>query len=79
MVKPSEAEKNLVQTNASGGGSAVGPYGAGDRKLYVGNLHFNMTEFQLKQVIWLCYWLRVEEGEGIAGRRIFYGIKSQAE
>ncbi|KAH7861784.1 hypothetical protein Vadar_030869 [Vaccinium darrowii] len=49
MVKPSEAEKNLVQTNASGGGSAVGPYGAVDRKLYVGNLHFNMTEFQLKQ------------------------------
>jgi len=50
MVKPSEAEKNLVQTNASGGGSAVGPYGAVDRKLYVGNLHFNMTEFQLKQI-----------------------------
>ncbi|KAL6993058.1 hypothetical protein U1Q18_011178 [Sarracenia purpurea var. burkii] len=50
MVKPSEAEKNLVQTNASGGGSVVGPYGAVDRKLYVGNLHFNMTEFQLKQI-----------------------------
>ncbi|XAR73244.1 hypothetical protein NMG60_11007152 [Bertholletia excelsa] len=49
MVKPSEAEKNLVQTNASGG-SAVGPYGAIDRKLYVGNLHFNMTDFQLKQI-----------------------------
>ena len=53
MVKPSEAEKNLVQSNALGGGSAVGPYGAVDRKLYVGNLHFNMTEFQLKQVKWL--------------------------
>ncbi|XP_057502181.1 uncharacterized protein LOC130785978 isoform X2 [Actinidia eriantha] len=50
MVKPSEAEKNLVQTNASGGGSVAGPYGAVDRKLYVGNLHFNMTEFQLKQI-----------------------------
>ncbi|XP_057492867.1 uncharacterized protein LOC130778320 isoform X2 [Actinidia eriantha] len=50
MVKPSEAEKNLVQSNASGGGSAVGPYAAVDRKLYVGNLHFNMTEFQLKQI-----------------------------
>ncbi|KAL7223411.1 hypothetical protein ACSBR1_024960 [Camellia fascicularis] len=50
MVKPSEAEKNLVQTNASGGGSVVGSYGAVDRKLYVGNLHFNMTEFQLKQI-----------------------------
>lgn len=53
MVKPSEAEKNLVQSNASaaGSGGLVGPYGAVDRKLYVGNLHFNMTEFQLKQVI----------------------------
>ncbi|XP_052195795.1 uncharacterized protein LOC127803545 isoform X3 [Diospyros lotus] len=50
MVKPSEAEKNLVQTSASAGGSAVGPYGAIDRKLYVGNLHFNMTDFQLKQI-----------------------------
>ncbi|GFY91177.1 splicing factor, CC1-like protein [Actinidia rufa] len=49
MVKPSEAEKNLVQSNASDVGSAVGPHGAVDRKLYVGNLHFNMTEFQLKQ------------------------------
>ncbi|KAL2498684.1 Splicing factor [Abeliophyllum distichum] len=51
MVKPSEAEKNLVQSNTAGGGSGVvGPYGAADRKLYVGNLHFNMTEFQLKQI-----------------------------
>ncbi|KAG5119607.1 hypothetical protein JHK82_034027 [Glycine max] len=45
MVKPSEAEKNLVQSNASSGAAGVtGPYGAVDRKLYVGNLHFNMTE-----------------------------------
>ncbi|KAI8007345.1 RNA-binding protein 39 [Camellia lanceoleosa] len=51
MVKPSEAEKNLVQTNASGGGSVVGSYGAVDRKLYVGNLHFKDTRFQIKQVI----------------------------
>ncbi|CAI9109124.1 OLC1v1008881C1 [Oldenlandia corymbosa var. corymbosa] len=50
MVKPSEAEKNLVQSNTSGGSSVVGPYGATDRKLYVGNLHFNMTELQLKQI-----------------------------
>ncbi|GAV76352.1 RRM_1 domain-containing protein, partial [Cephalotus follicularis] len=52
MVKPSEAEKNLVQSNASGAGAvgAVGPYGAVDRKLYVGNLHFNMTEIQLRQI-----------------------------
>ncbi|KAE8700105.1 ribonuclease P protein subunit p25-like protein-like [Hibiscus syriacus] len=52
MVKPSEAEKNLVQSNASGAGagSVAGPYGAVDRKLYVGNLHFNMTEMQLRQI-----------------------------
>ena len=52
MVKPSEAEKNFVQTNASTGGAGVaGPYGAVDRKLYVGNLHFNMTESQLREVL----------------------------
>lgn len=51
MVKPSEAEKNLVQSNAtSGAAGVVGPYGAVDRKLYVGNLHFNMTESQLREV-----------------------------
>ncbi|QCD84785.1 RNA-binding protein 39 [Vigna unguiculata] len=51
MVKPSEAEKNLVQSNASGGVAGVaGPYGAVDRKLYVGNLHFNMTESQLREI-----------------------------
>lgn len=51
MVKPSEAEKNLVQSNTSAGGTATGPYGAIDRKLYVGNLHFNMTETQLRKVL----------------------------
>ncbi|KAL4333626.1 hypothetical protein GQ457_07G004600 [Hibiscus cannabinus] len=52
MVKPSEAEKNLVQstTSGAGAGSVAGPYGAVDRKLYVGNLHFNMTEMQLRQI-----------------------------
>jgi hypothetical protein len=51
MVKPSEAEKNLVQSNASSGAAGVvGPYGAVDRKLYVGNLHFNMTEANLREV-----------------------------
>ncbi|CAI0555062.1 unnamed protein product [Linum tenue] len=48
MVKPSEAEKNLVQSNATG--ATTGPYGPVDRKLYVGNLHFNMTEMQLRQL-----------------------------
>jgi len=55
MVKPSEAEKNLVQSNTSGGAAGVaGPYGAVDRKLYVGNLHFNMTESQLREVFLFC-------------------------
>lgn len=53
MVKPSEAEKNLVQSTASAGGSAgglIGPYSGGARKLYVGNLHYNIKEDQLRQV-----------------------------
>ncbi|KAL8229389.1 hypothetical protein R6Q57_014289 [Mikania cordata] len=50
MVKPSEAEKNLVQSTAASGAGVGGSYGAADRKLYVGNLHFNMTEMQLKQI-----------------------------
>ncbi|XP_076937892.1 uncharacterized protein LOC143605786 isoform X2 [Bidens hawaiensis] len=51
MVKPSEAEKNLVQSTATAGGAA-GVAGAtgGARKLYVGNLHYNMKEDQLRQV-----------------------------
>ncbi|PWA79620.1 NAD(P)-binding Rossmann-fold superfamily protein [Artemisia annua] len=31
-------------------GGVEGPYGAVDRRLYMGNLHFNMIELQLKQV-----------------------------
>ncbi|XP_068646757.1 uncharacterized protein [Aristolochia californica] len=48
MVKPSEAEKNLVQSTSVSGLS--GPYSGGARRLYVGNLHFNITEDQLWQV-----------------------------
>lgn len=53
MVKPSEAEKNLVQSTAAvaaGAGGLIGPYSGGARRLYVGNLHFNMTEADLRQV-----------------------------
>eukprot|EP00252_Welwitschia_mirabilis_P001785 TRINITY_DN1171_c0_g2_i5.p1 TRINITY_DN1171_c0_g2~~TRINITY_DN1171_c0_g2_i5.p1 ORF type:complete len:600 (+),score=149.55 TRINITY_DN1171_c0_g2_i5:260-2059(+) len=53
MVKPSEAEKNLVQSNVAtvgGAGGFMGPYSGGARRLYVGNLHFNITEDQLRQV-----------------------------
>ena len=53
MVKPSEAEKILLQsTAATTGGSfwASGSYLSGGRRLYVGNMHFNITEDQLRQV-----------------------------
>ncbi|XP_068639672.1 uncharacterized protein [Aristolochia californica] len=50
MVKPSEAEKNLVQSTAASGAGLSSAYSGGARKLYVGNLHFNMTEDQLRQV-----------------------------
>lgn len=61
MVKPSEAEKNLVPSNASAGGAPSGLYGAIDRKLYVGNLHFNMTEIQLRQVLLVTFiWFNIQ-------------------
>ncbi|XVE67189.1 hypothetical protein DITRI_Ditri08aG0140300 [Diplodiscus trichospermus] len=50
MVKPSEAEKNLVQSTTSVAAGQTGPYAAGARRLYVGNLHYNITEDQLRQV-----------------------------
>ncbi|XP_042443965.1 RNA-binding protein 39-like [Zingiber officinale] len=46
MIKPSEAEKNLVQSTATDAGVA----GAAERKIYVGNLHYNITEEQLRQI-----------------------------
>ncbi|XP_011088625.1 RNA-binding protein 39 isoform X1 [Sesamum indicum] len=49
MVKPSEAEKNLVQST-SGGGGLTGPYSGGARRLYVGNLPVAIKEDQLRQV-----------------------------
>ncbi|KAJ0971995.1 hypothetical protein J5N97_019954 [Dioscorea zingiberensis] len=48
MVKPSEAEKNLVQSTTAGVTGAAGT--AALRKLYVGNLHFSITEDQLRQI-----------------------------
>lgn len=53
MVKPSEAEKNLVQSTAAvttAAGGFLGPYSGGARRLYVGNLHYNIVEDQLRQV-----------------------------
>ncbi|XVE48828.1 hypothetical protein DITRI_Ditri01bG0033700 [Diplodiscus trichospermus] len=50
MVKPSEAEKNLVQSTASVAAGQTGRYAGGARRLYVGNLHLNITEDQLRQV-----------------------------
>ncbi|TQD71886.1 hypothetical protein C1H46_042576 [Malus baccata] len=52
MVKPSEAEKNLVQSTTSvvtGPGGMIGPYSGGARRLYVGNLHTNIKEDDLRQ------------------------------
>ncbi|KAK4366852.1 hypothetical protein RND71_014732 [Anisodus tanguticus] len=74
MVKPSEAEKNLVQSTAAGGGSGLaGPNAASERKLYVGNLHFNMTELQLRQFAQLEHAKAAQSLNGkleIAGRTI---------
>ncbi|KAL3514980.1 hypothetical protein ACH5RR_021882 [Cinchona calisaya] len=53
MVKPSEAEKNLLWSAASVGSGdtgITGPYSGGARRLYVGNLHSNIKEDQLRQV-----------------------------
>ncbi|GAU18039.1 hypothetical protein TSUD_51500, partial [Trifolium subterraneum] len=53
MVKPSEAEKNLVQSTASVAGGPngnLGPYSGGARRLYVGNLHSSITEADLRRV-----------------------------
>lgn len=52
MVKPSEAEKNLVQSTyvVSRPGGMIGPYSGGARRLYVGNLHTNIKEDDLRQV-----------------------------
>ncbi|XP_058775020.1 uncharacterized protein LOC131649271 isoform X1 [Vicia villosa] len=53
MVKPSEAEKNLVQSTASvanGPSGNLGPYSGGARRLYVGNLHSSITEADLHGV-----------------------------
>ncbi|XP_023758858.1 uncharacterized protein LOC111907323 [Lactuca sativa] len=51
MVKPSEAEKNLVQSTTTAAGVAGGvAYAQGARKLYVGNLHYIMKEDQFRHV-----------------------------
>lgn len=63
MVKPSEAEKNLVQSTASvasGPSGLAGPYSGGGRRLYVGNLHFSITEADLRGVSTshlFCRWI----------------------
>ncbi|XP_020211830.1 RNA-binding protein 39 isoform X2 [Cajanus cajan] len=53
MVKPSEAEKNLVQSTSSvatGPTGLIGPYSGGARRLYVGNLHISIGEADLRGV-----------------------------
>ena len=52
MVKPSEAEKNLVQSTSTTAAGAGGLTGSGPaRRLYVGNLVPNITEEQLRVVM----------------------------
>ncbi|CAI7894831.1 unnamed protein product [Closterium sp. NIES-53] len=53
MVKPSEAEKNLVAAQSAASAAAAGGAGllaTGSKRLHVGNLHVNMNEGQLRQV-----------------------------
>ncbi|CAA6666721.1 unnamed protein product [Spirodela intermedia] len=50
MVKPSEAEKNLVQSTTTTAGGGTGPASGVVRRLYAGNLPMNITEDQLRQV-----------------------------
>ncbi|KAL1563890.1 RNA-binding protein 39-like [Salvia divinorum] len=50
MVKPSEAEKNLVQSTTAASGGLLGPYSGGARRLYVGNLPLTIKEEQFRQV-----------------------------
>ncbi|CAL8178411.1 unnamed protein product [Prunus armeniaca] len=52
MVKPSEAEKNLVESTSvvSGPGGMIAPDSGGARWLFVGNLHTNIKEDDLHQV-----------------------------
>ncbi|KAK9164576.1 hypothetical protein Syun_005478 [Stephania yunnanensis] len=73
MVKPSEAEKNLVQSNTTvvGPGGSIGPYSGGARRLYVGNLHFNITEDQLRQpdIVWLAMLTAFTDSEEMTSRR----------
>lgn len=50
-VKPSEAGKILVQSNTIiVGANGLGPYSDSARRLYVGNLHFTVTEELLLNV-----------------------------
>lgn len=59
MVKPSEAEKNLVQSTASvanGPSGNLGPYSGGARRLYVGNLHSSITEADLHRASTFCFF-----------------------
>lgn len=53
MVQPSGAENNLAQSTSSTVGvinGVIGPYSGGARRLYIGNLHLNMKEDQLRQI-----------------------------
>ena len=42
---------------ASGAGGLIGPYSGGARRLYVGNLHTNIKEEDLRQASFCLYTL----------------------
>lgn len=52
LIQPTQAEKNRQQTGTVGGalGFAPPPTAPGSQKLYVGSLHFNITEDMLKGI-----------------------------
>lgn len=59
MVKPSEAEKNLVQSTST---TAAGLTASGAaRRLYVGNLVPNITEDQLRVVRKCSFYIRCSQ------------------
>ncbi|XP_043198028.1 RNA-binding protein 39-like isoform X2 [Amphibalanus amphitrite] len=50
MVQPSQAEKNRAAAAAAQAGNTARPNASGSMRLYVGSLHFNITEEMLKGI-----------------------------
>ncbi|KAF1947466.1 splicing factor, CC1-like protein [Clathrospora elynae] len=50
IAQLTEAEKNRAARPSEGGGASAGANGAPFHRLYVGNIHFSVTESDLKQI-----------------------------